>query len=235
MFKQNAVLPSIIFLALTVIFSSQARAAEERTEAHSLVDHSTITLTRFNSDPNMEAFRDLIKRSRAVIIIPQMLRGGLVVGGTGGSGALMARDMKTGHWLGPAFYSIGSITFGLQIGAEASEVIMVILTDKGLKTMLNSSFKLGADVTIAAGPVGMGTKAATADILAYSLSKGAFGGFTVEGAVMQTKDAWNYMYYNKDVTPADILLRGSAVNPYTENLEKLITQIAAPTSQKVSY
>ena len=235
MSKRNALLSFAISLVVGLLFSSSAWTAERRTEAHNLVDQSTITLNRFNSDPNMEAFRDLAKRSRAIMIIPQMLRGGLVVGGTGGNGVLLARNMKTGHWMGPAFYGIGSITFGLQVGAEASEVIMIILTDKGLKTMLSSSFKLGADVTIAAGPIGMGTKATTADILAYSISKGAFGGFTVEGAIMQTKDDWNHMYYNKQVSTADILLAGSAVNDHSARLKDLITGIAAPTSQKVSY
>lgn len=225
----------IIPLIVGIVTSSSALAAEQRTEAHNLVEQSAITLNRFNSDPNMEAFRDLAKRSRAIIIIPQMLRGGLVVGGTGGNGILMARNMKTGHWMGPAFYGIGSITFGLQVGAEASEVIMIILTDKGLKTMLSSSFKLGADVTIAAGPIGMGTKATTADILAYSISKGAFGGFTIEGAVMQTKVDWNRMYYNKQVSTADILLSGTAVSDHSAQLKELITGIAAPTSKKVSY
>lgn len=235
MLKKNVLLSIVISLITAITFSFSAQAMQQRTEAHNLVEQSTITLKRFNNDPNMEAFRDLAKRSRAIIIIPQMLRGGLVVGGTGGTGVLMARDMKTGHWMGPAFYAIGSLTFGLQVGAEASEVVMVILTDKGLKTMLNSSFKLGADVTIAAGPIGMGTKAATADILAYSISKGAFGGFTVEGAVMQTKDDWNHVYYNKEVSTVDILLAGSAVNEHSEALKEVITGIAAPTSQKVSY
>lgn len=233
MLKKNLSRSIIFFLVIAVSFS--AHAAGKNSEAQILVEQSVITLNRFNSDPNMEAFRDLAKRSRAIIIIPQMLRGGLVVGGTGGSGVLVARNMKTGHWMGPAFYSIGSITFGLQVGAEASEVVMIILTDKGLKTMLSSSFKLGADVTIAAGPIGMGTKATTADILAYSISKGVFGGFTVEGAVMQTKDAWNNMYYNKEVSPLDILLAGSAVNPDADKLKELVTKIAAPTTQKVRY
>ena len=164
-----------------------------------------------------------------------MLRGGLVVGGTGGSGLLMARDMKTGLWKGPAFYGIGSLTFGFQVGAEASQIVMVVLTDKGLNSMLSSSFKLGADITMAAGPIGGGTKAATADILAYAISKGAFGGFTVEGAVMQTKDGWNASYYGSPVTPADILIAEKVTNKHADTLREIITKAATPTSKKVAY
>lgn len=224
-----------LFFTCGLFSATSLKAAGTYTEAHLLVDNSTSTLKQFISTPNMQAFRDLSKRARAIIIIPQMLRGGLVVGGTGGSGIMMARDMKTGLWKGPAFYSIGAVTFGLQVGAEASQIVMVVLTDKGLNSMLSSSFKLGADVTMAAGPVGGGTKAATADILAYAISKGAFGGFTVEGAIMQTKDGWNSGYYNASVTPADILITGKVTNEHANTIRELITEIAIPTSKKVDY
>ena len=227
---------SIVLTAIAIVLPiTMVHAEEPYTEAHALVDSSTRTLKQFNSQENMQAFRDLATRARAIMIIPQMLRGGLVVGGTGGSGILLARDMKTGEWNGPAFYSIASITFGLQVGAEASQVVMVILTDKGLNSMLSSSFKLGADITMAAGPIGAGTKAATADILAYSISKGAFGGFTVEGAVMQTKDGWNQGYYGTPVTPADILLVSEVKNNHADSIREIITKMAMPTTKKVQY
>jgi len=211
------------------------QASGKYTEAHVLVDNSDSTLKQFIADPNMSAFRDLSKRARAILVIPQSLRGGLLIGGTGGSGVLLARDMKTGQWKGPAFYTLGSVTFGLQIGAEASQVVMMVMTEKGLRSLLTSSFKLGADVTVAAGPIGAGAKAATADILAYARSKGAFGGFTVEGAVIKTKDGWNTSYYGLPATPSEILISGAVENAHANDLRKLITEIATPTTKKVAY
>jgi lipid-binding SYLF domain-containing protein len=227
-----------VFLAVAIIlgFSTPvARATERYTEAHLLVDNSSITLQQFSVDPNMGPFRELASRAYGVLIIPQLLKGGFVVGGSGGSGILLARDVKTSNWRGPAFYSIGSVSLGLQIGAESSQVIMVVMTPKGLNSLMNSSFKLGADVSVAAGPVGRGAKAATADILAYTKSKGAFGGFSVEGAVIQVRDGWNTSYYTVPATPAEIVISGAVENPHGAEIRQLITEVGAPTSQKVRY
>ncbi len=211
-------------------------AAQKYTEANLLVDNSHRALMEFIADPNMQVVKDLAKRARGIIIIPQMLRGGLVLGGTSGSGILFAREMNTGIWHGPAFYALGSLTFGFQVGAETSQIIMFVMTDKGLNSMMSSSFKLGADVTMAAGPVGGGAKAATADILSYSRSKGAFGGFTVEGGVMNTNDSWNAHYYDSaGVTPHEILITHTVANSYADELIKTITEIGTPTTQKVNY
>lgn len=224
-----------VVLTFTILFSSAPLTAETYTEAHLLVDNSTTTLQQFIADPNMKSIGGLARRAQGILIIPQMLRGGFVVGGTGGSGILLARNQETQTWKGPAFYTIGSVTFGLQIGAEASQVVMLIMTSKGLNSMLSSSFKLGAEVTIAAGPVGGGAKAATADILAYSRSKGAFGGFTVEGAVMQTKDGWNTSYFGEHVTPTEILITEGVTNKHADDIKKILSKVAAPTTQKVKY
>jgi len=237
--KKN--IPAVAVLAVLVISLSITTTAgaqqqqEPYTEAHVLVDSSYGTLRQFIADPNMEAFRDLARTAQGILIIPQLLRGGLVVGGTGGSGVLFARNSENNTWNGPAFYTIGSVTFGFQVGAEASQVVMVIMTKKGLNSMLSSSFKLGAEVSMAAGPIGGGTKAATADILAYAKSKGAFGGFTVEGAVISTKNGWNDSYYAQPTLPDKILLSGEVTNPHADTLRNLITEIGAPATQKVKY
>lgn len=231
--RKSAISISVIYV---LFFSAQMYAAEKYTEANMLVDNSLRTFRQFVADPNMQIIKDLAKRARGIIIVPQMLRGGLVVGGAGGSGILFARDINTGRWHGPAFYSLGSLTFGFQVGAESSQIMMFVMTDKGLNSMMSSSFKFGADVTMAAGPVGGGAKATTADILAYSRSKGAFGGFTVEGGVMKTLDSWNISYYDSaDASPHEILVTHSVSNAYAEELINAITEIGTPTTQKVPY
>ena len=225
----------IITFLTAILAASSLPATENYTEAHLLVDSSLSTLKQFIADPNMQVVRDLSKRARGIIIVPQMLRGGLIVGGSGGSGILFSRDMQTGLWKGPAFYTIGSMTFGLQVGAEASQIVMFVMTEKGLNSMLSSSFKLGADVSRAAGPVGGGAKATTADIVAYARSKGAFGGFTVDGGIMKTKDGWNNSYYDALTSPQEILISGEFTNSHADGLRTVITEIGTPTTQKVKY
>jgi len=226
----------IIPLLSLVLSTTSLSAAEKYTEANLLVDNSLRTLDQFILDPNMQVVKDLSKRARGIIIIPQMIRGGLIVGGTGGHGILFARDQNTGLWNGPAFYSIGSLTFGLQVGGEVSQLVMFVMTDRGLNSMMSSSFKLGADVTMAAGPVGGGAKTTTADIVAYARSKGAFGGFTVEGGVMQTLDSWNTSYYESAAaSPTEILISHSVSNSHADSLREAITEIGTPTTKNVKY
>jgi len=102
------------------------------------------------------------------------------------------------------------------------------MTEKGKDSLLSDSIKLGADATIAAGPVGKGVKAATADILSYANSKGAFGGVSVEGAVVKVKAGWNKDYYKSAVSPADILIKQKASNPDADSLRATLESIATP-------
>ena len=152
-----------------------------------------------------------------------MLKGGFVVGGSGGSGVLVANDGT--DWSYPAFYTMGAVSIGLQIGAESSQIMLLVMTEKGMDSMLSNSFKLGADATIAVGPVGSGAKAATADILSFSLSKGAYTGVSLEGAVITSRDSWNETYYGKPVRPKDIFIQKSVTNPGAEELRNELKRL----------
>jgi len=142
------------------------------------------------------------------------------------NGGTSSNDAGSGTWGYPAFYTIGSLSIGLQFGGEASEVILLIMNDRGLEKLLTSSFKLGADITLAAGPVGGGASAGTADVLSYARSKGAFAGFSLAGAVIKTKDKFNETYYGQAVSPTDILIRKSVSNPQADNLMTEIKKVA---------
>lgn len=111
------------------------------------------------------------------------------------------------------------------IRGEASEVILLVMTDRGMEKLLTSSFKLGADITLAAGPVGGGASAQTADVLSYSRSKGAFAGMSLDGAVIKTKDTLNEGYYGKPLSPTDILIRKTVSNPHADTLRKEISTV----------
>ena len=138
---------------------------------------------------------------------------------------LVARNEKTGKWSQPAFYTIGSVTFGLQIGGEAAEVIMMARTQRALDSLYSSSFKLGGDTSIAAGPVGAGAKSnVMTDFVSFARTKGAYAGVSLEGAVIKTRDGWNKAYYGKAVRPVDIIVKGAVSNPGSAELRKTIAQ-----------
>ena len=195
--------------------------ADDRLESRQLVERARLTFEGFMAAGEMGAFRSLLKNAQGVLIAPQVLKGAFIFGASGGSGVLLARDKK-GKWGGPCFYTFGEGSFGLQIGAEASEVVLLVMTERGVTTLLSDSVKLGVDIGVAVGPVGMGADASTAnlsaDILTFSKSKGLYGGISLEGAVLVTRGDWNNAYYGHPAKPTDILVRRSVSSPHAQTL-----------------
>jgi lipid-binding SYLF domain-containing protein len=205
-------------------------AADEAMEARQLVEKAQLTFESLAADPAMEAMTDLIKKAKGVLIVPQLLKGAFIVGAAGGSGVLLAREQLSGPWAGPAFYTIGEASFGLQIGGQASEVVLLAMTQRGVTAFMSNSFKLGGNVGVAVGPVGAGASAATAnlsaDILSFSRSKGLYGGVSLDGAVVATRSGWNDAYYGKVVTPEDIFVRRAVKNPLADGLINKVAKAA---------
>jgi SH3 domain-containing YSC84-like protein 1 len=204
--------------------------ADDAQDARQLVEKATLTVEQFQSDSKMDAFRDLAKKARGMLILPQMLRAAFIVGASGGSGVLVARDGSSGQWHGPAFHTLGGASFGFQAGADAAEVIILAMTERGVTRLLAPQVKLGADVSVAAGPIGMGATAASAglsaDLISFSVAKGLYGGFSVDGSVVGVRTALNQAYYGKPVSPADIVVKGAVTNPQAKALIDKVTQIA---------
>ena len=143
-----------------------------------------------------------------MLIFPQVLKAGFVLGGSGGSGVLLVRDAKTGKWIGPAFYTMGSASLGFQAGASAAEVVMIINSQKALDSLFSNKVKLGGDASVAIGPKGTGAGVALdSDFIAYSTVKGAFAGLAIDGSVLDVRGALNSAYYGKKMTPVDILVK----------------------------
>ena len=208
--------------------------ADNAAEARQLVEKSKLSFDNFVTVKDLEGFRDLLKKAKGVFISPQVLEGAFVFGISGGSGVFVVRDPHTGRWNGPAFYTIGEASFGLQAGAKDSQVIMLAMSERGVNALLSPSVKLGADMSVAAGPVGAGASAATAnisaDINSYSLSKGVYGGLSLEGAVVAVRNDWNEAYYKKPgVTPTDILIRKEVSNPESAKLIAAVSKAAGAT------
>ncbi len=228
---------SLFLTVALVIFQVVPASADDRQEATQLVEKARFTLDSFMQDKNMGAFRDLIGQAHGVLIVPQLLKGAFIISASGGNGVLLVRDNKTGQWSEPAFYTIGGASFGLQIGGEASEVILLAMTDRGVTSFLGNSLKLGGDAGVAAGPVGIGAAAATAnlsaDILSFSRSKGLYGGVSLDGAVVAPRASLNNTYYDKNVSPTDILVRHDVTNAQALSLIEDVTKSAGGKSAEM--
>jgi lipid-binding SYLF domain-containing protein len=226
MHREIHTFPCILFAAvLTVLVFGQPGKAlsAEMTDEQILVEKARVTFLSFMADEGLHGFRDSFKRAKGILIIPEMLKGGFFLGGSGGSGVFLARDEEKGDWSPPAFYTIGSLTLGIQIGGEISGLIMLAQTDKGMQSLYSSSFKLGGDASAAAGPVGVAGKVdMLTDFLTYGRSQGAYVGVNLESAVIATRDAWNRAYYGKDVRPVEILRVRSVRNPGADELREAL-------------
>jgi lipid-binding SYLF domain-containing protein len=201
-------------------------------EAAEVVERARETVDAFAADPQFGPdFRGFLKRARGLFVAPQVYRGAFIVGAAGGNGLAVARDSRTGKWNGPAFYTLGEVSLGFQAGGEAAEVVLLAMSERGVSALLSPSVKLGADVGIAAGPVGSGAAVATmnlsADILSYSRARGLYAGASLQGAVVATRETWNRSYYARPVSPADILIRGDVrdanADPLIAAIEKAAT------------
>lgn len=211
-----------IYALLGVIFSLQA-LADDRNDASTVVLDAEATFKNFTMDPNMQWFRDNVGGAKALVIVPQLWKAGFIFGASGGNGVVLTKDKASGAWSSPAFYSIGSVTWGLQIGGEVAEVVMLVMTESGMQSLLSTKLQLGADVSVAAGPVGAGTQAATVDILQFTRTMGIYGGLTLEGAVITPRDDLSNAFYGRIVDPLDILVRQRAPeNLYADRLKNLV-------------
>jgi len=217
-----------ILMAGIILASYTPTIAADRDEAQGLVDRARVTFSEFMRDSNYTWVREHIDQARGVLIFPQILKGGFIWGGSGGTGVFLVRNEKTGKWSEPAFYTIGSATFGLQIGGEASEAVILAMTQKAVDSLFSSSFKLGGDVSIALGPVGAGAKAnadipsVTSDFIAFAKSKGLYAGLNLEGAVVAVRDSLNHAYYGKEVRPADIIVKRDVSNRRAAQLQEAL-------------
>jgi SH3 domain-containing YSC84-like protein 1 len=195
--------------------------AANKEDAQGIVDNARVTFGGFLRDDNYKWMRDHIKDAKGVLIYPQVLKAGFIWGGSGGTGVLLLRDGKTGEWSNPAFYTMGSVTFGLQIGGESAEVVLLVMSQKGVDSLLTSKIKLGGDASVALGPVGGGAKSdVTTDFLSFSKSKGLYAGMNLEGSYIDVRESLNKEYYGKEVTPVDIVVKQSVGNKGADRLRE---------------
>ena len=221
----------VLSIALTlIVFSFQQAVADDRDKAQRLVEKATVSAKTFTDDPNMDYLHKNLGNAEGVLIVPALTKGAFIVGGSGGSGVLLKR-FDDGQWSYPAFYTLGSGSIGLQIGGEVSEIVLMIMTKGGMDSLLASSFKLGTDASVAAGPVGVGAKAAAADILAFSRTKGAFAGISLEGSVIKVRPDYNEAYYGKEIRTSDVFITKTVSDPHADQLRAAVAKMVQAGSQ----
>lgn len=216
---------TLVVTATLGVAAIAARPALAGPEQQEIVDKAKITVDKFRADTDYPEFKNVLARSKGVLVFPSLLKAGFILGAEGGSGVLVARG-GTG-WSYPAFYTMGSGSIGLQIGVQDAEVLLAIMSEKGLAQVMKSQFKLGADASIAVGPKGVGVEAATtanlgADIYSYAKTRGAYGGGSFEGSVIYGRDEWNAAYYGHKIPVQDIVLHSKVSNPGADALRSAL-------------
>ncbi len=220
-----------LLCAVVLLFAGTQLAAAGQ-EQDQLVERAKFTIENLAAQSGMEDFRKLLAIAKGVVVFPQVLKAGFFVGGAGGSGVLLGQD-KDGNWTSPAFYTMGQGSIGLQFGAEAKELVLVIMTEKGLKAIIDNQVKLGGDLSAAVGPVGANVGASTTtnlkvDVFSFANTKGLFIGASVEGSVLAAKDGWNEAYYGKPATASQIVLEGQLSNSQADGLRAALNAAEAP-------
>jgi len=164
--------------------------------------------------------RDLLGKARCIVVMPSVLKAALIVGGDYGRGTMVCRTGKdfSGHWGAPAMYALEGGSVGFQIGGEATDFVFLIMNDRGANSLLHSKVKLGADASVAAGPVGRTTAADTdahlrSEILSYSRARGVFVGVSLEGSTLRPDDKANHDLYGRSVTATQIVRESEVRTP----------------------
>jgi len=213
-------------IAAASLVAMPAAVQAQAQEQQEIVDRATVTAKSMLTHPDFKDAQAMMRRAKGVIVIPSLVKAGFIVGGEGGSGVLLVRG-KDGSWSNPSFVTMAAGSVGLQIGVQASELLLLIMTERGLQSVLQDEFKLGADASVAVGPIGAGVEAATtanlrADIYSYTRSKGAFGGVSLEGSLLKPRYSWNELYYGRPATARQVVVLREVSNPNANALRQAL-------------
>jgi SH3 domain-containing YSC84-like protein 1 len=229
----------VVFLLVMLSVGTLCWAESAREDATDRLDNATKVLHEIMGMPDNGIPEEVLEHAKCVAVVPHMVKGGFIFGAKGGKGVATCR--APGGWSAPAFITISGGSWGLQIGVEAVDLVMIIQNEKGVQRLLSSNFQIGADASAAAGPVGRHASAGTdwkldTEILTYSRAKGAFAGLTLEGAsIRQDSDSRRAMYGRKVTTRALLLGKvptPSAAQPFIAEIRGAKTQARQEQQEK---
>ena len=219
---------------LAALLTLAPALAWAQSEQQTLVDRATLSVQEMLSGANTGDRVWAMQRARAVMVCPRVFRASFIIGGAGGDCVLAARD-GNGSWSSPAFFQLSTASFGLQAGIQDSEILITILTEKGLNAVMDSRFKLGGDASVAFAQMGAGVEGATtaalrADILAFSQSSGLYAGISLNGSLLAAKSEWDRAYYGQDIGAREIVVDMKVSNPGADPLRAILAKYGAAPS-----
>jgi lipid-binding SYLF domain-containing protein len=204
-----------VTLAAVLSLTSMGWAASHREATNDRLEHAGAVLHEIMSAPDRGIPEEVLEHAKCVAVVPHMLKGGFVFGAENGRGVATCRTSN--GWSAPAFFTITGGSWGLQIGLEGVDLVMIIQNDRGMQHLINSNFQLGGDASAAAGPVGRHASANTdwkldTEVLTYSRARGAFAGLTLTGAAIRRDSDSTEATYGHDISTRRIL-RGEVAVP----------------------
>lgn len=206
------------------------RSARADAKRQSLVDSCLATARKVLGGPDFPDAAKLMTSAKGVLIIPELVQGGFILGAAGGRGVLMGKTATGGGgWSFPAFYGMGSGSIGLQVGGKVSEIVFIIRNEKALQAVLDHKFKVGAEAGVTMVAVGIGLEGATsaaggADIVAFANSQGLFAGASIEGSYLDADNDWNALYYGAGATAKTVVVERRFSNPGAEPLRQYLSK-----------
>ena len=220
---------SVVLVGALALTSGNLWAASGRQDSIERLHMSSDTLHAMINAPDKGIPEEVIADAKCIVIVPHLVKGGFIIGAEHGRGIATCRT-PTG-WSAPAFVSIGGGSWGLQIGVEGVDLVMLVMNDGGLQHLLSSKFRIGGDASASAGPVGRHASAGTdwklnTEILTYSRSKGAFAGITLNGAVVEQDDDSTVAIYGRNASFRSILAGSVRAPKSTHNFMTAIAQIS---------
>lgn len=236
--QRNFRFVTVSVVSALALFSSAVSFATP--EQDSRIWEAKQVMTEVMMTPEQSIPEELLAKCKAIAIYPNVLKAGFILGGRFGRGVVLKKDENTGKWGPVAFSTIGGGSYGLQIGGSATDLILVVMNERGLNGLLSNNFTLGGDVAVAAGPVGRNSEAATdlslrAGIISYSRSRGLFAGMALDGAILTQDNNSNTAYYGKYVTSRDILLSHAVeVQPSSKDLIQALTEYSTRWDKRVA-
>ena len=220
---------------LILLLSVGVYAEEDVSKQRKILRTSQMILEEIQKSPDQKIPMKLISKAKAIIVFPTMLKAGFFVGARYGKGIASVRTRETGDWGPPSFLYTTGGSFGLQFGAEAVDLILLVMSQRGLEGLLSEKFTLGGDIALSAGPIGRHAEAAAdvfmqGEIYSYSRSKGAFGGVSLKGTIISTDLDANSAYYGHPYTAEEILLtkQVTKVPESAKQFIKIFNKLAPP-------
>jgi SH3 domain-containing YSC84-like protein 1 len=206
---------SLLLMSVVGMVGTYAFAGSAREDSVDRLDRSVNVLHAIMATPDKGIPEEVLSNAKCIVVVPDLIKGGFVFGGKHGRGVATCRTAN--GWSAPAFVSVGGGSWGLQIGVEDVDLVMLVMNDQGLQHLLSSKFQLTGEGSVAAGPVGRHASAGTdwkmnTEMLTYSRSKGVFAGLTLEGAVVEQDNDSTHAIYGKHMMFRNIL-SGKATTP----------------------